>query len=85
MVAVADVWDALTSDRAYRRGWAPQMALAHIRAGAGSHFDPRCVEALSRLVAGWGIDDTYCEGAASVAWTAAETCHEIDERHPVSV
>ena len=67
--------------------WAghPHMALAHIRDGAGTHFDPRVVAALTRLVAGWGIDDTYCEGAASVAWTAAETCHEVDERHPVSV
>jgi hypothetical protein len=84
VVAVADVWDALTSDRAYRRGWSPDMALAHIRDGAGTHFEPRVVAALIGLVASWGIDDSYCEGAASVAWSAAETCHEIDERHPVS-
>jgi hypothetical protein len=84
VVAVADVWDALTSDRAYRRGWSPDMALAHIRDGAGTHFDRRVVAALTRLVASWGIDDTCCEGVASVAWSAAETCHEIDERHPVT-
>ena len=58
VVAVADVWDALTSDRAYRKGWAPDMALAHIRDGAGTHFDPLVVDALVRLVAGWGITDS---------------------------
>jgi HD-GYP domain-containing protein (c-di-GMP phosphodiesterase class II) len=79
VVAVADVWDALTSDRAYRRGWSLEMALAHIRDGAGSHFDPQVVGALVRLVGGWGIDDGQHSGAATVAWTAAETCHEIDD------
>ncbi len=54
VVAVADVWDALTSDRAYRKGWSPEMALAHIRDGAGTHFDPHVVDALVRLVGGLG-------------------------------
>jgi HD-GYP domain-containing protein (c-di-GMP phosphodiesterase class II) len=85
VVAVADVWDALTSDRAYRKGWSPEMALAHIRDGAGTHFDPQVVDALVRLVGGWGIDDGHKSGAATVAWEAAETCHEIDDDHLVSV
>ncbi len=83
VVAVADVWDALTSDRAYRKGWAPDMALAHIRDGAGTHFDPLVVDALVRLVAGWGVTDSKA-GTANVAWQAAETCHELDDDRLVS-
>ena len=78
VVAVADVWDALTSDRAYRQGWSAEMALAHVRDGAGTHFDPQVVDALVRLVGGWGVDGNGMQGAATVAWEAAETCHELD-------
>ena len=84
-MAVADVWDALTSDRAYRKGWSPDMALAHIRDGAGTHFDPQVVDALVRLVGGWGISDGQKPGTATVAWQAAETCHEIDDERLVGV
>jgi putative nucleotidyltransferase with HDIG domain len=40
LVALADVFDALTSDRPYRRRFPIPAALANIRAGAGTHFDP---------------------------------------------
>jgi putative two-component system response regulator len=45
IVAVADVFDALTSDRPYKRRWTLDAALALLRDGRGSHFDPRCVDA----------------------------------------
>jgi HD-GYP domain-containing protein (c-di-GMP phosphodiesterase class II) len=77
VVAVADVWDALTSDRAYRKGWSPQEALAHIEAGAGSHFDATVVDALSQLAALWGVRSVRA-GEADEAWEAVQTCHEID-------
>lgn len=38
--AVVDVWDALRSDRPYRRAWSEEKALAYIREQAGKHFDP---------------------------------------------
>lgn len=84
VVAVADVWDALTSDRAYRRGWAADRALAHIEAGAGSHFDARVVRALTDLAAGWGVGADG-DGEAEEAWQAVQTCHEIDRDAPVPV
>jgi HD-GYP domain-containing protein (c-di-GMP phosphodiesterase class II) len=84
VVAVADVWDALTSDRAYRKGWSPEMALAHIRDGAGTHFDPQVVEALVRVIGCRGITEHGDGGTATVAWQAAETCHEIDHDRLVS-
>src|SRR6185503_18566974 len=38
--AVADVWDALSSNRPYRRGWPKAQVREYIRSGAGVHFDP---------------------------------------------
>ena len=40
VVAVADVFDALTSDRVYRKAWPAEDVLAYIGAHAGTHFDP---------------------------------------------
>ena len=45
IVAVADVYDALTSNRPYKKAWSKAEALDHLKANAGSHFDPACVEA----------------------------------------
>lgn len=41
VVMVADVFDALTSDRVYRKAWAPADVLAYIKEYAGRRFDPR--------------------------------------------
>jgi putative two-component system response regulator len=40
IVAIADVYDALTHDRVYRAALPEEQALAIMRAGQGSHFDP---------------------------------------------
>jgi len=45
IVAVADVFDALTQDRPYKRAWPQELALAEIKRTAGSHFDPCVVDA----------------------------------------
>jgi putative two-component system response regulator len=45
IVAVADVFDALTSDRAYKKAMPRADALAFIREQSGLHFDPACVTA----------------------------------------
>ncbi|BCG82420.1 HD domain-containing phosphohydrolase [Mesorhizobium sp. 113-3-3] len=46
IAAVADVFDALTSERPYKKAWPTDRAFAYIKAQSGTHFDPRCVEAL---------------------------------------
>jgi HD-GYP domain-containing protein (c-di-GMP phosphodiesterase class II) len=51
IIAVAEVFDALSADRPYRRGINPRLAARHIANHAGSLFDPDCAAALSRLVA----------------------------------
>lgn len=47
--AVIDVWDALVSDRPYRKGIEPAEVKQKIRADAGSHFDPQVVNAFMEL------------------------------------
>ena len=51
IIAVADVYDALRSQRSYKREWSVAEAVAEIERGAGTHFEPRVVQALVRLIA----------------------------------
>lgn len=56
VISVADALDAMTSDRAYRSGMSPELALSLIRENAGTQFDPDIVEALeSAAVRSFGI------------------------------
>jgi len=55
IVAVADVFDALTSVRPYKAAWSGEQAFEYLVAQRGKHFDPRLVEAFAgakREVAG---------------------------------
>jgi putative nucleotidyltransferase with HDIG domain len=54
IMTVADVFDALVSERPYRPAWTVARAIEHLRAGAGIKFDGEAVEALaSRTDRGW--------------------------------
>ncbi|BDI31555.1 hypothetical protein CCAX7_36060 [Capsulimonas corticalis] len=48
IMAVADAFSAMTTDRPYRKGMAPQKAIAILSEGAGSQWDARCVFAFIR-------------------------------------
>lgn len=48
--AVIDVWDALRSDRPYRKAWSEEKVQAHLRKGSNTHFDPQVVDAFLRLL-----------------------------------
>lgn len=52
IIHVADAFEAMTSDRPYRRGMPEEVALAELRRHTGTQFDPQCVEA---LLAGLGL------------------------------
>lgn len=62
IVAVADVFDALTSERPYKKAWTVEEAIDFLMAGSGKHFDPDCVNA---FLAAWdeveAIRDRYQE------------------------
>ncbi|CAN5568172.1 hypothetical protein BH23CHL2_BH23CHL2_08270 [soil metagenome] len=50
LFAVADVYDALTSDRPYRPAWTAEATLTYIEKQAGMQFDPAVCAALQRVV-----------------------------------
>ena len=53
IVAVADVYDALRSNRAYREARSRADAVSIIEAGSGTQLDPRCVSALFAVIDQW--------------------------------
>ena len=48
--AVVDAWDAMRSDRPYRKALPVEEALAEIQKGAGTQFDPKVVEVFLALI-----------------------------------
>ena len=50
LFALADVYDALTSNRPYRSAWSKQDAVQYIETQAGTHFDPRIVPEFLNMV-----------------------------------
>lgn len=48
--AVVDVWDALNSDRPYRKAWSREETLKYLRDESGKHFDPKVVEIFLELL-----------------------------------
>ena len=47
--SIVDVWDALTSDRPYRKAWTRQETLEYILAERGRYFDPLIVDVFSQI------------------------------------
>lgn len=81
ILAVADVFDALASERPYRGAWPVDRAVAEIRSGAGKQFDPRIVAAFLALVdgSGRGLDLTvpgFVPGLPAPAAAAARVSAE---------
>ncbi len=50
IVALADVFDALTSARPYKKAWPIDAALDYIRTSRGTHFDPDIVDVFLQLI-----------------------------------
>ncbi len=45
-----DVWDAVTSDRVYRKAWSREKAIAHIRSQLGNHLDPNLGDVFFEMI-----------------------------------
>jgi diguanylate cyclase (GGDEF)-like protein/putative nucleotidyltransferase with HDIG domain len=67
ILAVADVYDALTSTRSYRSAWKHERAIAEIERSAGTHFDPEVVQAFLTIA------DEVRERIARTMTTSTET------------
>jgi len=53
VVAIADAYDAMTSDRAYRRALPHEVAVGEIERCAGTQFDPELADAFVKLLEAW--------------------------------
>ncbi|MGX5728095.1 HD domain-containing phosphohydrolase [Metapseudomonas otitidis] len=63
IVAIADVFDALTSERPYKQAWPVEEAVAFLREQSGQHFDPDLVELfIQRLPAVLEVKERWAEG-----------------------
>jgi putative two-component system response regulator len=65
--AIADVFDALCTDRPYKSAWALEDARAFIRAETGAQFDPACVAAFERA---WPRVTRFMEQTGNESLTA---------------
>lgn len=50
LFAVVDVWDALNSDRPYRKAWSEEKIFEYIRSLSGIHFDPKVIEPFIQMM-----------------------------------
>lgn len=63
IVAIADVFDALTSERPYKQAWPVEEAVAFLREQSGQHFDPDLVELfIQQLPAVLEVKARWAEG-----------------------
>lgn len=77
VVAVADAFDAMTSDRPYRAGMPAARAFAELQSGAGTHFDPECVAAFVRVRP---TVEAMLEQEAAERRSAESGCHTISKQ-----
>lgn len=54
--AVADVWDALSSDRPYRKAWPKERVVEHLESHKGVHFDPEAVDEFLGMILVEGVE-----------------------------
>lgn len=65
IIALADVFDALTTQRSYKKAWSVEDAINLINENSGSHFDPSIVEHFHRVLPEiLEIKGTYAESTA---------------------
>jgi putative two-component system response regulator len=82
IVAIADSFDALTTERPYKEAWPLEVAVAHIRERSGTQFDPGCVAAFEKalpviaaimrhgtpeMIEPFGLDDRFAIGRPILA------------------
>jgi hypothetical protein len=73
VLTICDVYDALTSRRAYREPWPQERALEQIVSESGTTFDPACVAALTEVVAGAGTRVTVLRRTLGARAATAES------------
>jgi len=72
LISVADAYDVLTARDSYRRPVSPEAAVAELRRGAGTQFDPQVVETFASLLASEGLSFRHGDDADFEAELAFE-------------
>lgn len=74
-MAVADVFDALTADRPYRKGLLPYHALEMIVAGSGTDFSPDVVQAFKSSLVLYPENSIVTLNTGEVGMVITVPCH----------
>jgi HD-GYP domain-containing protein (c-di-GMP phosphodiesterase class II) len=80
IVAVADVFDALTSDRVYRAAYSVEQAVQMMRGQRGAHFDPELLDAFLDVLSRSGPDARPAAEPAALLASVADTYLQAIER-----
>ncbi len=81
ITTIADVFDALTSERPYKRAFETELAFEIIRAGRGKHFDPEVVEAFFAAEQEiLRIKSVFSDDKVSSLLALTHTARELPER-----
>lgn len=89
IAAVADVYDALTHERVYKRAWPMDAAVDEIVRLSGQHFEPRVVDAFLRVVRrlraahGSNLDQALVPEAPSALLRSRDHVHTIIDAMPL--
>ena len=78
ILAVADVYDALTSSRSYRNAWTHERACEVIRKDRGSHFDPAIADAFLEVITGV-VEEMAQEGDGPLVAAAPVSASPADQ------
>ncbi|MEA2063962.1 MAG: HD-GYP domain-containing protein [Gemmatimonadota bacterium] len=78
LCGIADVFDALTSDRCFKRRLPPSVGLEYLQLGNGTHFDPELLELFGRHVARYPIGGTVVLNTGETAVVLSNNKDQMD-------
>ncbi len=85
VIAVADSFDAMTSDRPYRRAIPPATALSILREGRGTQWDPVVVDAFLRVMGRPTTLDRPASPPAELVLPGSQPAQPLESSRPVAV